>query len=250
MKPSTSTSASHDERGPGETPPFSRGRRRWVAMAILALAALAAAAASLAIASGQDRGDLVPPSIAVDGSGLATVAWTEVARPGIRVAQESTPGRWSRPLVLDPVGGPGSVAVDRDRLAHIAYTSPGGLVVANQVRRADGGAPAFRRQVVDRRGLGRPAIAITGRGDTAVIYETRTTASVWPCAEARVGGTPRESGYPPTNHRSRPALGGASFSRGFGTGAWYWAGRETPARETPRRSVSRCTPLSRCGGSA
>ncbi len=172
MKLSTSSNASHDERGSGQTPPFSRGRRRWVAIAILALAALAAAAASLAIASGQDRGDLVPPSIAVDGSGLATVAWTEVARPGIRVAQESTPGRWSRPLVLDPVGGPGSVAVDRDRLAHIAYTGPGGLVVADQVRRADGGAPAFRRQVVDRRGLGRPAIAITGRGDTAVIYET------------------------------------------------------------------------------
>lgn len=138
---------------------------------MLALAAIAAAIASLAVASDQDRKNLVPPSIAVDGRGLATIAWTEVGRPGIRIAQESVRSHWSRPVLLDADGGPGSLAVDRKGLAHVAYVGHDGLVVADQFRRGGRGAPAFQPQVVDGRGTGRPAIGITGRGDTVVLYQ-------------------------------------------------------------------------------
>ena len=141
-------------------------------MLIAALGAAAAAAASLAVASGQDRGELLPPSIAVDSGGRATVAWTEIAHPGIRVAQQSAGGRWSRPRLLSSNGGPGSVAVGRDGLAHVAFTGPDGLVVADQRPPAGGAAPAFGQGVVDRQGSGRPAIAVDSVGETAVVYQT------------------------------------------------------------------------------
>ena len=141
---------------------------------VAALAAIAVAAASLAVASGQDRNDLVPPSVAVGRDGLATVAWTEVARPGIRVAQQSAPGRWSRPVLLSSTGGPGSVGVGRDGRAHVAFTGPQGLVVADQARGAGRGEPPiFRQRVLDRRAVGRPSIAESRRGDLAIAYQTQ-----------------------------------------------------------------------------
>ncbi len=164
---STPSTASNDESGRVEAGPASR----LAAIAVLALAAIAAAAASLALASGQDRGNLSPPSIAVDGRGLATVAWTEVSRSGIRVAQESAPGRWSTPTLLDGDGGPGSVAIGRDRLSRVAYVNHDGLVVADQLPGKGDAEPAFRRTVVDPRGRGRPSIAVTEAGETAVLYQ-------------------------------------------------------------------------------
>jgi hypothetical protein len=167
-----------------------------VAIAISALAALAAAAASLAMASGQDRSDLVPPSIAVGRDGLATVTWTEVARPGIRVAQESIPGSWSLPVLLSDSGGPGSVALGPDGRAQVAFTAPGGLIVAEQ--KGGSGTPRFDQRVLDPRGRGRPAIAIGPRGEVAVAYETdsgelrvalRERSGAWRNRRAGLSGT-------------------------------------------------------------
>lgn len=88
------------------------GRRIRLRLLIGALAVAAAVlgVVAFAMADHQKRGDLLPPSIATDNRGLSTVAWTEIARPGIRVAQERRPGHWSTPQLLDPNGGPGASA--------------------------------------------------------------------------------------------------------------------------------------------
>jgi hypothetical protein len=163
--------AGQPEAGSGASRPRRQRLRRRVLIGALALAAVIAGSLALAMAAGQDRGDLLPPSIATDGRGLSTVAWTEIGRPGLRVAQESAPGTWSLPRLVDEDGGPGSVAVGRDRLAHVAYTAPGGLFVADQLPGSQG-SPAFRSRLVTRDAVGRPSIAVAPSGTTAVIYQT------------------------------------------------------------------------------
>ena len=116
------------------------------------------------MAGDQERGDLLPPSIATDDRGLSTVAWTEIGRPGLRVSQESAPDSWRPPQLLDEDGGPGSVAIGSDRLAHVAYTAPGGLFVADQLP-AGGGGPVFRSRLVARGAVGRPSIAVVAERD-------------------------------------------------------------------------------------
>ena len=59
-----------------------RSRLPWrVLIAALALAAVIAGAVAHAMAGDQERGDLLPPSIATDDRGLSTVAWTEIGAP-------------------------------------------------------------------------------------------------------------------------------------------------------------------------
>ena len=163
--------AGQPEAGSGASRPRRRPLRRWVLIGALALAAVIAGSVALAMAGDQDRGDLLPPSIATDGRGLSTVAWTEIGRPGLRVAQEPAPGTWSLPRLVDEDGGPGTVAVGRDRLAHVAYTAPGGLFVADQLPGSQG-SPAFRSRLVTPDAVGRPSIAVAPSGTTAVIYQT------------------------------------------------------------------------------
>ena len=185
------------EGGEGAGSARRRPTQRRLLIAALTVAAVVLGVVSFAMAKHQDRGDLLPPSIATDDRGLSTVAWTEIARPGIRVAQETRPERWSRPQLLDPKGGPGSVAVGRDRLAHVAYTDPRGLVVADQLP-AGSSRPRFRSQLVARGAVGRPSIAISPSGALAVIYESaadqlqlarRRPSGKWSTTAARITGT-------------------------------------------------------------
>ncbi|MFN8161954.1 MAG: O-antigen polymerase [Solirubrobacterales bacterium] len=157
-----------------------------VSIGLLALAALAAGVGGQLIAAAQDRGNLVSPSIALDRHGLGTVAWTEVASPGIRVAQESRPGAWTPPALIDPAGGPGSVAVGGGGLAHVAYVSDAGLRIADQVRSPASGPPRFSRRTIDPRGVGRPSLAITPAGREAIVYQTSSGLRV--ALQGRRGG--------------------------------------------------------------
>ena len=203
----------------------SPGRRSLIA----ALAAVAAAAASLAVASGQDRNDLVPPSIAVGRDGLATVAWTEVARPGIRVAQQSAPDRWSRPVLLSSTGGPGSVASAATasptspspaRRGWSSPIRPAGRAGANRRPSATGRRPPRRGPSGDsrRRGRGDLAIAYQTRGRPASARPSRSIRGVAYGVARRLGRAAQPGGEPQAGSCSR------GFARGRGARP-----RSTPA---------------------